>query len=92
MSNNYNAKYVLTVDKKDKSKVNPFHSEFNGKIISIIDLEVGERGWLAYKDEDSYLENYWHRIHTSTIKDIEVDSEGNIKIETNNSFYYLKLT
>ena len=85
-------KYTLFITPKDGKPHNPNHQEWHGKEAGIIDLPIGERGWLFYKDEynEEYFYNVpWHRIHLSTIENVEEDEDGNIHITTQNTYYTL---
>lgn len=78
--------YTLkTVSKADRPNSH-IHAYIQGTKATIVDAEIGQRGWLCYYDVDD--EN-WHRIHTTTILDITVDDNGNVCIETENTFYNL---
>ena len=59
-------KYILSITPKEGKHYNPNHKEWHGKEAGIIDLPIGERGWLFYKNEsdNEYFYNIpWHRIH-----------------------------
>lgn len=85
-----NNKYILTTTSKANRPHSNIHAFIQDTKATIIDVEVGKRGWLAYLDEENfYNEDYWSRIHTTTILDIKVDDDGNIAIETENTFYNL---
>lgn len=84
-------KYVLKIIPKESSYYNPLHEKFDGREAGIIDVPVGERGWIFCKNEDdvdSYC-NPWHRIHLSPIENVEEDENGNIHITTLNTYYHL---
>ena len=85
-------KYILSITPKEGKHYNPNHKEWHGKEAGIIDLPIGERGWLFYKSEanDEYFFNIpWHRIHLSQIEKVEEDENGNIHITTQNTYYTL---
>lgn len=69
---------------------NPLHDEIRGCTAAIIDITVGKRGWIAYKGMDVFGEDYWYRLHTSTIEYIDENDSGEIIIKTMNSKYILK--
>ena len=83
-------KYILTIEPYKGTKVNPIHTIANHAIATIIDLKCGERGWIAYLEEDFFDPNHWHRVHTSEIKGILEDEENQrITILTQNAKYIL---
>lgn len=85
-------KYTLYITPKEGKRYNPNHEQWHGKEAGIIDLPIGERGWLFYKSEfdDEYFYNIpWHRIHLSPIESVEEDENGNIHITTQNTYYTL---
>lgn len=85
-------KYILSITPKEGKHYNPNHKEWHGKEAGIIDLPIGERGWLFYKSEanDEYFFDIpWHRIHLSPIEKVEEDENGNIHITTQNTDYTL---
>lgn len=95
-------RFELTITPKQGTRFNPIHEKANGCIASILDIEEGKRGWINYMVEDDTeygcnpYENYWHRIHTSTIEKIEYTSSpiGTVfwvKVETLNTIYEFKL-
>lgn len=82
-------KYTLTVNPKYGTAYNPVHDEVNGATATIIDLTVGERGWLAYKLYDVFGTECWHRLHTSIVENVMVDEDGNVVLVTRNTNYIL---
>lgn len=87
--NSIHPKYTLTTKSKVDRPHSNIHALIQGTTATIIDAEVGERGYICYYSTDPWGVE-WHRIHTSTIRNIIVDDEGNICIETENSIYNLK--
>lgn len=91
-------RFELTITPKQGTRFNPIHEKANGCIASILDIEEGKRGWINYMVEEDIWsnENYWHRIHTSTIEKIEVDNDNlinGIKIYTMNTVYeFVRIT
>lgn len=69
----------------------PLHERMNGKEAGIIELTIGERSWLCYKDEEDtdFFNIPWHRILTSPVESVEQDENGNIYITTENTVYQL---
>lgn len=89
-------KYVLSITPKDGRPHNSNHQNWHGREAGIIDVTIGQRGWLFYKsdeeDEDYGWGNVsipWHRIHLSIVENVEEDDNGNIHITTNNTYYNL---
>ena len=87
-------KYILSITPKEDKPYNPNHEEWEGKEAGIIDVSVGKRGWLFYKNDEEEEFDYdcnipWHRIHLSSIEKIEEDENGNIHITTRNTYYTL---
>ena len=80
--------YTLTTESKVGQPHSPIHAYIQGTKATIVDAEIGQRGWLCYYDVDD--EN-WHRIHTSTILNITVHDNGNVTIETLNTYYNLEV-
>jgi len=85
-------KYILSITPKDGMYYNPNHENWNGREAGIIDLPIGERGWLFYKseaDDERFYDIPWHRIHLSPVESVEEDDDGNIHITTQNTYYTL---
>ena len=83
----YNKKYYL--DKVEEfNEHNPIYEDIKGNVCYLAYLNVGERGWFLYEDNDWF--DIVHRIHTSIIKDIEyVDNQ--VIVETQNTKLIFKL-
>lgn len=84
MLSNIHPKYILTAAPKPGKRYNPVHDEVNNTVATVIDLTVGERGWIAV-----YMDYDWHRLHLSTIEDIVWFENGNITVTTRNTVYTL---
>ena len=86
-------RFKLDIKPKEGTKYNPLHDEANGCIASVLDIEVGKRGWINYMTDDYLWEHSWHRIHTSIIEKIDADLEDNcinkVTITTMNTIYTL---
>lgn len=83
-------RYILSVNKKDGTRYNPTHAVVNGTQAVVIDVEVDQSAWIAYRD-DEWLESFhWNRLRTSNVVDVQVSKNGDITIETENSFYHLQ--
>lgn len=85
MLGNIHPKYTLKVQPKEGTRYNYVHDEVEGAVATVIDLTVGEHGWLAvYCDA-----GLWDRLRTSIIEDVSVDELGNISFTTRNTHYTL---
>ena len=85
-------KYILHITPKESNRYNPSHEQCHGKEVVIVDLPIGERGWLLYKNEadnEYFYSIPWHRLHLSLIEKVEEDENGNIHIATQNTYYTL---
>lgn len=83
-------RYTLTVNPKEGKPHNPIHDAIQGTICSILDIEIGERGWfMVWSDFDG-----WHRIHTSTVESVMTDEASGEAVEivvtTHNTVYTFK--
>lgn len=83
-------RYTVTVNPKEGTPYNPIHDDIQGAICSILDVEIGCRGWFAmWNPYDG-----WHRIHTSTVESIMTDESNGeavqIIVTTRNTVYTFK--
>ena len=64
-------------------------------IASVLDIEVGKRGWINYMTDNYLWETSWHRIHTSVIEKIDIGYVDNcinkLTIVTMNTVYTLTI-
>lgn len=86
MLSHIHPKYTLSVQPKDGARYNPVHNDVQGTVATVIDVEPGQRGWIAYYAD---YDERWHRLHTSIVQELYVDASGNIVITTENTFYSL---
>lgn len=85
MLSNVHPKYRLAVNPKKASAYNYIHDCVDGEIVTVIDLTVGKRGWIAIeRGIDS-----WHRLHTSIVEQVELLDNGDIRLTTMNTVYVL---
>ena len=77
-------KYNLRIIPKKGTAYNPVHDEFNNTTAVIIDVTVGKRGWIACNIE----EDYWTRLHLSTIEKVIEHDHGEIEVVTRNTHYH----
>lgn len=89
MLNKLHPKYTIRVIPKKGTPYNPTHDEVNGAIATVIDLTVGQRGWIAFSHDSTWGEPYWHRLHTSPIEKVTVGDNGEIEVVTRNTLYFL---
>ena len=86
-------RFKLDIQPKEGTAYNPLHDEANGCIASVLDIEVGKRGWINYMTDDYLWEHSWHRIHTSMIEKIDIGYVDNcinkLTIVTMNTVYTL---
>lgn len=80
----HNKKYRLTKLEEFK-KHNHIYDNIEGAICYIAYFNVGDRGWFLCECDDWY--EPVHRIHTSTVKDIQYIEDDKIIITTENSRY-----
>ena len=69
----HNKKYRL-YEIEEFGKHNDIYDGAKGSICYIAYLNVGERGWFLYIENCGWYE-YAHRIHTSTVKNIEYSDD-----------------
>lgn len=63
------------------------HDEVEGSICYPAYFKVGERGWFLVKTDDMF--GYFHRFHTSKIKNV-IYEDKRIIVETKNTIYYFE--
>jgi len=80
-------KYIINVVPQEDSPYNPMHEIVQDKEAVVLEAEIGERGWIAYKLEDD-IQTPWHRLHTSIIKNVR-ENDFQIAITTENTLYTL---
>ena len=84
----YNKKYILEKVEEFNGH-NYIYDDVEGCVAFPAYFNVGERGWFLYIEDDGWFQKA-HRIHTSTIKNVEyfndMEYEGDyIIVETNNT-------
>ena len=78
----YNKKYCLEKI-EEFNRHNPIYDGIEGRICYLAYLNSGERGWFLYEDNDWF--GMAHRIHTSTIKDVEYTRGNQVIVTTQNT-------
>lgn len=77
----YNKKY--RIEKIEELNIrNPIYDDVEGRVCYLAYLNVGERGWFLWEDNDWF--SMAHRIHTSVIKDV-VYTDNQVIVETQNT-------
>lgn len=89
----YNKKYCLEKIEEFNGH-NYIYDDVEGKTCYLAYLNVGERGWFLWEDDDWF--GMTHRIHTSVIKNIEYFDDMQyvddyILVETQNTRLTFKL-
>lgn len=83
----YNKKY--RVEKIEQfGRYNSIYEDMEGCVAYIAYLNVGDRGWFLYEQDDWF--NTPHRIHTSTVNNIEY-TDDLVIVTTNNTKLTFKL-
>lgn len=78
----YNIKYRLE-KVEEFNKHNPVYNKIEGAICYLAYLNIGERGWFLYED-DEWVDMV-HRIHTSVIKDVVYTRGNQVIVTTQNT-------
>lgn len=78
--------YKICLTPKGDSEFNPFHEKIEGSICTIDFLEIGMplRGKYYIKENPNELPHYFI---TSTVLNYTEKEDGNIFVETKNTFY-----
>lgn len=86
--NMYNKKYVIE-QIEEFNRPNPLYLNIKGCVCYPVYLNPGERGWFLYEEYD------WpfmpHRVHTSTVKDVDYSQENKIVVTTQNTRFTFSL-
>ena len=84
----YNKKYCIEKI-EEFNRHNPVYDDVEGAICYLAYLNVGERGWFLYIEDNGWYE-YAHRIHTSIIKSVEY-FDDKVVVETQNTRFTFRL-
>lgn len=79
----YNKKYCVE-EIEEFNEHNPIYDYIKGSVCYLAYLNIGERGWFLYEENDWVV----HRIHTSTIKDIKYFDNRVIVVTLNTKFVF----
>ena len=85
-----NSCYKILITKKPESKFNPFHEELDSTFCFIDFLEIGHPLLGHYKPKGNN-EIYFRLFNTSTVLNIEEKEDGNIFVETKNSYFKFEI-
>lgn len=83
----YNKKYYIEKI-EEFNHHNPIYDDILGNVCYLAYLNVGERGWFLYEENDWFRQT--HRVHTSTIKGVQY-SDDQIVVVTQNTRFTFKL-
>ena len=67
---------------------NPIHDKVRGNICYLAYLNEGERGWFLCESDNMF--EPIHRIHTSTVREIQYARGGQVTVFTRNTKYVFK--
>lgn len=84
----YNKKYILEKI-EEMNGHNDIYDDVEGKTCYLAYLNVGERGWFLWEDNDWF--STVHRIHTSVIKNVEYTRGNQIIVTTQNTKFTFTL-
>lgn len=62
-----------------------FYGNMSGRLCYLGFFKIGERGWFLCENGDEF--DPVHRIHTSVVKDVKYEENGNIIVTTENTVY-----
>ncbi len=83
--------YIIKNIVAKNGELRDIHKEALGQRAYILNLEVGQRGWLRYHPRWELAGNY-HTLHTSSVLGYTPweNNESHVEIETENSIYELE--
>lgn len=84
----YNKKYILEKIEEFNGH-NHIYDDIEGCICHPAYFNVGERGWFLWI-EDGWFDGFAHRIHTSTVKNVEYVDDA-IIVETQNTKFIFRV-
>lgn len=81
--------YVIKEVKPRHGSLRWIHAEVLDRRCYIVEIEVGQRGWIKYEPQDE--PGNFHRLHTSTIQEVNYDeAQDRYEIVTMNTVYILE--
>lgn len=86
----YNKKYVIEKI-EEFGDHNFIYDGVEGRIAYPAYFNVGERGWFLWIEECEWFGELAHRIHTSTIKNVEYTRGNQIIVTTRNTKFTFTL-
>lgn len=85
----YNKKYRL--EKIEQfNRPNYIYLEMEGRLCYLVYFNVGERGWFLYETGDMF-DDIPHRVHTSTVKNVEYTRGNQVIVTTQNTRFTFTL-
>ena len=85
----YNKKYILEKIEESNGH-NSIYDSVEGRVAYPAYFNVGERGWFLWI-EDGWFDEFAHRIHTSTVKNVEYTRGNQIIVTTQNTKFTFTL-
>lgn len=85
----YSKKFRLTDIRRQSERNKGFYDSIKGNICYLGFFKIGERGWFLV-DEMQGFEPV-HRVHTSEVKDVKYEENGNIIVVTENTTYTFEI-
>ena len=85
----YSKKFRLADIRIQSERNKGFYDSIKGNICYLGFFKIGERGWFLV-DEMQGFEPV-HRIHTSEVKDVKYEENGNIIVVTENTTYTFEI-
>lgn len=84
----YSKKYILEKIEEFNNH-NPIYDDMQGCVCYLAYLNVGERGWFLYEQNDWFSTP--HRIRTSVIKNVEYICNNQVVVTTQNTKFIFTL-
>lgn len=85
----HSKKYIL--DKIEEfGKHNPLYEGVESSLCYLAYLHVGERGWFLYHRGNVFRSDIPHRVHTTTVEDVEY-TDNQVIVTTQNTRFIFKV-
>ena len=84
-SEKFRLKDIVRSDKRNEE----FYKSIRGKVCYLAYLKTGERGWFLCDEMQGF--DPVHRIHTSIVRDVFRDEDGDVVVCTDNTIYVFEL-
>lgn len=85
----YSKKFRLTDIRRQSERNQVFYNSIKGNICYLGFFKIGERGWFLVDEMRGY--DPVHRIHTSEVKDVKYEENGDIIVVTENTTYIFEV-